>query len=192
MGEVFAADGMDPNPAKVEAIKQLAPPKNVTEVRRFCGMINYLGRNTPNLSPNRLFMILWSLLSSSHERHNSRRPSSMWSNSSHLTRRQWLRTWRVSDAGARWTAPSSCFCITIVDTYREKVGAHRERMPGVGMGMWEVLTLACWHGIVPTHHRPQAVASAYQPEWKKWTRRQSESSDCSCGLWDIVLFQWLI
>ena len=34
----------------MEAIKQLAPPKNVTEVRRFCGMVNYLGRYTPNLS----------------------------------------------------------------------------------------------------------------------------------------------
>ena len=50
LGQVFSADGMKPDPEKVDAIKQLAPPKNVTEVRRFCGMVNYLGRYTPNLS----------------------------------------------------------------------------------------------------------------------------------------------
>ena len=50
LGQIFSAEGMKPDPSKVEAIKQLAPPQNVTEVRRFCGMVNYLGRYTPNLS----------------------------------------------------------------------------------------------------------------------------------------------
>ena len=41
---------MKPDPSKVEAIKRLAPPKNVTEIRRVCEIVNYLGRYTPNLS----------------------------------------------------------------------------------------------------------------------------------------------
>ena len=41
---------MSPDPAKVEAIHKLEPPKNVKEVRRIVGMINYLARYVPNLS----------------------------------------------------------------------------------------------------------------------------------------------
>jgi hypothetical protein len=50
LGQVFSAEGMRPDPDKVEAIKNLAPPEDVAGVRRFCGMVNYLGRYTPNLS----------------------------------------------------------------------------------------------------------------------------------------------
>ena len=49
-GQVFTSEGMKPDPAKVKAIKSLAPPQNPTEVRRFCGMVKYLGRYTPDLS----------------------------------------------------------------------------------------------------------------------------------------------
>ena len=48
--QVFSGEGMKPDPDKVAAIKNLAPPEDVAGVRRFCGIVNYLGRYTPNLS----------------------------------------------------------------------------------------------------------------------------------------------
>jgi transposase InsO family protein len=47
---VINAKGIHASPEKVEAITKLEAPKNVTELRRFVGMINYLGRFTKNLS----------------------------------------------------------------------------------------------------------------------------------------------
>ena len=39
-GMVFSADGMAPDPAKVEAIKQAEAPTSVSDVRSLLGMIN--------------------------------------------------------------------------------------------------------------------------------------------------------
>ena len=44
LGQIFSAEGMKPDPSKVEAIKQLAPPQNVTEVQRFCRKNIYPGK----------------------------------------------------------------------------------------------------------------------------------------------------
>ena len=41
---------MKPNPEKIAALKNLAPPRDLAGVRRFCGMVNYLGRYTPHIS----------------------------------------------------------------------------------------------------------------------------------------------
>ena len=49
-GQVFTADGMTPDPSKVEAINKFLAPTNVEEVRRFVGMVNYLARYIPSLS----------------------------------------------------------------------------------------------------------------------------------------------
>ncbi len=49
-GHLIGADGIKPNPAKVEAIIKMAAPDNVTELRTLVGMINYLGRFVQNLS----------------------------------------------------------------------------------------------------------------------------------------------
>lgn len=49
-GQLFTAEGMRPDPSKVEAIEQLQPPKNVKEVRTIVGMVNYLARYVPNVS----------------------------------------------------------------------------------------------------------------------------------------------
>ena len=49
-GQVFSEAGMSPDPSKVEAITELVPPTNVTELRQFLGMVNYLGRYLKNLS----------------------------------------------------------------------------------------------------------------------------------------------
>ena len=43
-GMEFSADGMSPNPAKVEAIKQAEAPTSVSDVRSLLGMTNYVSR----------------------------------------------------------------------------------------------------------------------------------------------------
>ena len=46
-GHVIGKDGVKPNPERVKAIASLSPPNNITELRRYIGMINYLGRFVP-------------------------------------------------------------------------------------------------------------------------------------------------
>jgi len=43
-GMVFSADGMSPDPARVEAIKQAEAPTFVTDVCSLIGMTNYVSR----------------------------------------------------------------------------------------------------------------------------------------------------
>ena len=50
LGHLIDQSGLRPDPDKVEAIHQLAPPGNVHELKRVLGMVNYLGRYVPNLS----------------------------------------------------------------------------------------------------------------------------------------------
>ena len=49
-GHTISAEGIRPDPEKVTAITKLEAPKNVTELKRIRGMINYLGRFTKDLS----------------------------------------------------------------------------------------------------------------------------------------------
>lgn len=49
-GFVLSDEGLKPNPARVDAIKNMPEPKTKEEVSRFLGMINYLSRFIPNLS----------------------------------------------------------------------------------------------------------------------------------------------
>nr|KAG5709770.1 hypothetical protein BaRGS_032594 [Batillaria attramentaria] len=50
LGHLISKDGVLRDPSKVEAIKNMPDPTNVTELRRLLGMINFLGRYIPNLS----------------------------------------------------------------------------------------------------------------------------------------------
>lgn len=50
LGHIFSANGMCPDPRKVSAICQLESPKNVSDLKRFLGMVNYLGTYIDNLS----------------------------------------------------------------------------------------------------------------------------------------------
>ena len=50
LGQVVDRDGIRPNPDKVRAIREVRPPKNVSDVRRFLGMSNHLAKFTPNLA----------------------------------------------------------------------------------------------------------------------------------------------
>ena len=47
---VLIADGIKPDPKKVETIKKWPVPQNVTELQSFLGSINYLSRFIPGLS----------------------------------------------------------------------------------------------------------------------------------------------
>ncbi|XP_033733605.1 uncharacterized protein K02A2.6-like [Pecten maximus] len=50
VGHVIDASGIQPDPKKVEAIVNFQAPTNVPELRRFLGMVNQIGRFTPNLA----------------------------------------------------------------------------------------------------------------------------------------------
>ena len=51
-GYVFSADGMSPDPSKVQEIINLATPSTVSEVRSLLGMANYCSRFIPSLQPS--------------------------------------------------------------------------------------------------------------------------------------------
>ena len=49
-GHVFSRNGISPCPKKIEAIKSLKPPTNVSELRSYLGMVTYCGRFINNLA----------------------------------------------------------------------------------------------------------------------------------------------
>jgi len=50
LGHVINQEGIHADPKKVAAIKAFPVPKNKTELKRFFGMVNYLGKFSPSLS----------------------------------------------------------------------------------------------------------------------------------------------
>lgn len=50
LGQLIDESGVRPDPGKVQAIRELPPPRNVRELKRVLGMFNYLGKYIPNLS----------------------------------------------------------------------------------------------------------------------------------------------
>ncbi|KAG1953647.1 hypothetical protein F2P79_009188 [Pimephales promelas] len=50
LGHIIDARGVRPDEKKVEAILNIQPPQNVTEVKRILGMVHYLGRYLPGLA----------------------------------------------------------------------------------------------------------------------------------------------
>ena len=42
MGHIVTSDGLQADPEKVKAVSNMSPPKDITELRRFLGMVNYL------------------------------------------------------------------------------------------------------------------------------------------------------
>lgn len=49
-GHIISKDGIKPDPGKGNAISDMQSPENVTQVRQWLGMVNYLGRFLPELS----------------------------------------------------------------------------------------------------------------------------------------------
>ncbi len=50
LGQVIEASGVSADPDKVSAVKAMPAPSNVSEVRRFLGMTNHLGKFLPHLA----------------------------------------------------------------------------------------------------------------------------------------------
>ena len=50
LGHIISRDGIKADPKKVHAISNLPQPTNKTELQKFFGMLNYLGKFIPNLS----------------------------------------------------------------------------------------------------------------------------------------------
>ena len=49
-GNIYGKDGVRPDPAKVQAINDFAPPKSEKDLQTFLGMVTYLSSYIPNLS----------------------------------------------------------------------------------------------------------------------------------------------
>ena len=50
MGHLLTPEGLKPDPRKIEAIVALPEPEDVTALKRFLGMVNYLSKFMPHLS----------------------------------------------------------------------------------------------------------------------------------------------
>ena len=50
LGHIISGDGIRPDPEKIAAILEMNEPGNLLELRRFLGMVNFLGRHLKNLS----------------------------------------------------------------------------------------------------------------------------------------------
>ena len=50
VGHVINADGIRSDPEKIESVQAMTTPQNVSDVRRFLGMVNRLGRFIPHLA----------------------------------------------------------------------------------------------------------------------------------------------
>ena len=50
MGHLITADGLKPDPGKIDVVRNMPKPKDVKAVRRSCGFVNYLTKFLPRLS----------------------------------------------------------------------------------------------------------------------------------------------
>ena len=50
LGHLISKDGVKPDPDKTKAIREKEVPQSVSDLRRFLGMINQLGKFSPNIS----------------------------------------------------------------------------------------------------------------------------------------------
>ena len=50
LGHVVNKNGISPDPRKTKAVLEMESPQNLTELRRFMGMINQLGKFSPRLA----------------------------------------------------------------------------------------------------------------------------------------------
>lgn len=48
LGQVIGKDGIEADPSNVDAIKQMKAPADVSELRRFLGMVNQMDEYIPN------------------------------------------------------------------------------------------------------------------------------------------------
>ena len=49
LGHIIDKNGVHPDPERLTAVRNMEAPKDLTQLRRFMGMVNQLGKFTPNL-----------------------------------------------------------------------------------------------------------------------------------------------
>lgn len=52
LGYIISSDGVRPDPEKTHAVREMDPLTNISELRRFLGMVNQLDKFVPNLAEN--------------------------------------------------------------------------------------------------------------------------------------------
>ena len=50
LGQIISSGGIRVDPSKTDAITKMPVPKSLTELQRFLGMVNYLGKFIPNFA----------------------------------------------------------------------------------------------------------------------------------------------
>lgn len=50
LGHIISKNGISPDPAKTNAIKDMEAPTSITELRRFMGIVNQLGKFSPRIA----------------------------------------------------------------------------------------------------------------------------------------------
>ena len=50
LGHIISSEGIRVDPSKTYAITKMSIPQSLTELERFLGMVNYLGKFIPNLA----------------------------------------------------------------------------------------------------------------------------------------------
>ena len=50
MGHLLTSDGLKADPEKIQAIIEMSEPGDITSLKRFLGMVNYLSKYMPRLS----------------------------------------------------------------------------------------------------------------------------------------------
>ncbi|KAL7389676.1 hypothetical protein ABVT39_008128 [Epinephelus coioides] len=49
LGHIVSAQGIEADPGKLKAIREMATPKDAADVKRFVGMVNYVGKFSPHI-----------------------------------------------------------------------------------------------------------------------------------------------
>ena len=50
LGHVISPDGIKPDQNKITAVQSMASPTNISELKRFLGMVSYLSKFLPGIS----------------------------------------------------------------------------------------------------------------------------------------------
>lgn len=142
---LISLNGISPCPERVRAIRDMVAPWNVTELKRFVGMVNNLGRFLPNLST--VMHPLSDLLKSDvtwiwdHEQEEGfKKVKAMLTETPVLAfydaRKQWDWSRHIPEVW-RW---DKTVCFRLKDPHRswDQICTARERMSWFCLGMREI------------------------------------------------------
>ena len=141
--ELVSEEGIKPDPQKVSAIKDMPPPMSKQDLKRFMGMIAYLGKFIVNLSKTTapLHKLLendteWSFdkpqqeMPSTHSMSSDRSPSPQVLRPQ-IAHKNFVRCFQVGSRSytgtmSRWNLASSCLCLIVTRVSRAKLLSTRE------------------------------------------------------------------